>query len=378
MSTSPSHELKPEILIVDDTPNNLRLLSMILNTNGYDVRISINGKTALKSVNAAPPDLILLDVKMPEMDGYMTCKILKENPDFRDIPIIFISALDDVVDKVKAFSLGGVDYITKPFQQEEVLARIENQLRIQFLNRELNKKNKSLQALNKKLAESNQRLNDFAHVVSHDLKQPIQSIMGFSNLILMQYRSVLDQPVVKYLDRINQSGDQMQGFIQKLLTFAQLEKSDRPFTPISCTAILNQVINNLNGRIQETDAIISCDPLPTVMGYEVQLMQLFQNIIDNALKYIHPTRKPTISITVSSTDEDHTIRIQDNGIGIAPEFLPSIFEPFQRAHQSDYDGNGIGLATCKKILMLHHGNIAVTSELDVGTTFIVTLPVTCP
>lgn len=375
MSINISHELKPEILIVDDIPNNLRLLSMILKTNGYEVRMSINGKMALKSVNIAPPDLILLDVKMPEMDGYMTCKNLKDNPEFRNIPVIFISALDDVVDKVKAFSLGGVDYITKPFQQEEVLARIENQLRIQFLNDKLEQKNKSLQELNEKLAESNQRLNDFAHVVSHDLKQPIQSIMGFSNLILMQYRSVLDQSVVKYLDRINQSGDRMQGFIQKLLNFAELEESDRPFISISCSAILNQVIDNLSGRIQETGAIIFCDPLPTVMGYEVQLMQLFQNIIDNALKYIHPQRQPTIRITVSSTDDYYTIKIQDNGIGIAPEVLPSIFEPFQRAHQSDYDGNGIGLATCKKILMLHHGDIAVTSELDVGTTFIVMLPV---
>ncbi|NEP45770.1 MAG: response regulator, partial [Okeania sp. SIO2H7] len=183
MNVNPSCEPNTDILIVDDNPYNLRLLSMILTDHGYEVRKAVSGKMALQSVKVMPPDLILLDIKMPGMDGYEICETLKNDPTFQYIPIIFISALDDVVDKVKAFSVGCVDYITKPFHQEEVLARVENQIRIQVLNSELEKKNKDLQELNEKLAASNQRLNEFAHVVSHDLKQPIQGIMGFSNLI---------------------------------------------------------------------------------------------------------------------------------------------------------------------------------------------------
>ena len=374
MNLSLPCDQKNNILIVDDTPNNLRLLSMILNSNGYEVRKAVSGKMALESVRTMPPDLILLDIKMPGMDGYETCQILKDDPTYQYIPIIFISALDDVADKVKAFSIGGVDYITKPFHQEEILARVENQIRIQILNSELETKNKSLQELNEKLADSNQRLNEFAHVVSHDLKQPIQGIMGFSNLILMQYKSSLDEAVIRYLNRINQAGDRMQGLIQNLLDFAQLEKGDRPLSPVDCTAVITQVMDGLQAQIQSSQAQVSCDLLPTVMGYETQLIQLFQNIIGNALKYAHPDRPPHIQITVDTAADGCNIQVQDNGIGIEPELLPKIFDPFQRAHQGEYDGNGIGLATCKKIIELHHGTISVMSTLGTGSTFALHFP----
>jgi adenylate cyclase len=128
---------RDNILVVDDTPNNLRLLSTLLMEQGYEVGKAINGQMALKSAQAAPPDLILLDINMPEMNGYEVCSLLKANPQTRDIPVIFISALDEVLDKVKAFSVGGVDYITKPFQSEEVLARVRTHLNIQALQNAL-------------------------------------------------------------------------------------------------------------------------------------------------------------------------------------------------------------------------------------------------
>lgn len=374
MNFSLENTLTADILIVDDMPNNLRLLSTILSSNGYDVRKATNGEMALNSIRTMPPDLILLDIKMPKMDGYETCREIKNDPRFSHIPIIFISALDDVSDKVKAFDMGGVDYVTKPFQQEEIIARIENQLRIQFLNKELDNKNKSLQELNTKLETSNQRLKEFAHIVSHDLKQPIQSIMGFSNLILMQHKAELNNSVIKHLNRINQAGDRMQGFISSLLTLAQVEQGDRPLSPIDGTAVITQVIENLQGKIHMTQANVSCDLLPMIIGNQTQLVQLFQNIIGNALKYSHPDRPPNIKITAQSTETLCTVKIQDNGIGIAPEFLPQIFQPFKKAHQGDYEGNGIGLATCKKIVDCHHGTISASSELGHGSIFTVTLP----
>jgi PAS domain S-box-containing protein len=132
---------KANILVVDDTPDNLRLLSKMLTQMGYEVRRVINGQTALKTANAAPPDLILLDIMMPDMNGYEVCQYLKASPQTRDIPVIFISALDEVIDKVKAFAVGGVDYITKPFSEEEVFARVENNLMIQRLQKQLTKQN---------------------------------------------------------------------------------------------------------------------------------------------------------------------------------------------------------------------------------------------
>ncbi|MEO0687293.1 MAG: response regulator, partial [Cyanobacteria bacterium J06649_11] len=325
-----------EILIVDDTLNNLRLLSMILTVKGYEVRKAVNGKMALESINTSPPDLILLDIKMPEMDGYETCRRLKENPLTEGIPVIFISALDDVVDKVKAFSVGGIDYITKPFQQEEVLARIQNQLRIKFLNQELAERNRELKNLNSKLEYSNQQLHDFTHMVSHDLQQPLQSIIGFSNLILLQHKDTIGKSVSRYLERINQAGDRMQVFIQDLLSLANLGEGEQAIYAVDCNVVLGHVIDNLQGEIQHKDALIQHDSLPVVMGNDVQLLQLFQNLISNALKYAHPERCPIIQITVNVKGDAYLFEIQDNGIGISSEFTHRIFEPFQKAHQGEY------------------------------------------
>ncbi len=172
------------ILIVDDTPDNLRLLSKTLTEQGYEVQCAINGKLALMAVTNEPPDLILLDIKMPEMDGYEVCERLKTQEETAEIPVIFLSALDDVFDKVKAFKVGCVDYITKPFQVEEVFARIENQLTIRRLQRQLQDKNFKLEQLNQELQRSNQELEEFAYVVSHDLQQPLQTITGFAETVI--------------------------------------------------------------------------------------------------------------------------------------------------------------------------------------------------
>lgn len=137
-------DTRGNILLVDDTPNNIRLLSAMLIDQGYEVRRVINGQMALKTAQANPPDLILLDIKMPDMNGYEVCQRLKAAIDTKDIPIIFISALDEVLDKVKAFAVGGVDYITKPFSEEEVFARVENVLTVQRLQRRLQEQNESL------------------------------------------------------------------------------------------------------------------------------------------------------------------------------------------------------------------------------------------
>ena len=198
--------------------------------------------------------------------------------------------------------------------------------------------------------------------------------MGFSNLILMQYQSILDEPIIRYIGRIIQAGDRMQCFISSILDLAQIEQNSCPFTPVDGTSVMTQVMENLQGHIRMADANISCDLLPTIMGHKTQLVQLFQNIIGNALKYAHPDRSPKIEITVQSTETLCTVTIEDNGIGIAPEFIPQVFDTFKQAHQGEYEGNGIGLTTCKKIVDHHQGSISVSSELGQGSIFTVSLP----
>ncbi|EKQ66918.1 bacteriophytochrome (light-regulated signal transduction histidine kinase) [Leptolyngbyaceae cyanobacterium JSC-12] len=361
------NSFKGDILLVDDTPDNLRLLSAMLTKRGFEVRKAIDGKSAIASAQADAPDLILLDIKMPEMEGYEVCQYLKADPTTRDVPVIFISALDDVMDKVRAFAAGGVDYITKPFQEAEVMARIENQLNIQRLQQRLLEQNNEL-------VRSNRELEQFAHVVSHDLQQPLQSIIGFARLLLLKYQDSLDETAHDYLNRMMDSGNRMQRLIQDLLTYAQVGKQGDSFELVDCNQILAQVLENLQVALTEKKVVLFHDSLPTLIGNEIKLIQLFQNLISNAIKFTHPDNTPQVRVSVIKRENDWLFGVHDNGIGIDAQNLEKVFDVFHRAHSSkNYPGTGIGLATCKKIVELHRGRIWVESQLDVGTTFYFTL-----
>ncbi len=356
-----------DILLVDDTPDNLRVLSAMLTNQGFEVRKALNGERAIASVKAASPDLILLDIKMPEMDGYTVCQRLKTDPETREVPIIFISALDDALDKVKAFSVGGVDYVTKPFQEIEVLARIEHQLRIQKLQRQLVEQNQEL-------VRSNRELERFAHVVSHDLQQPLQSITGFTQLLQIKYQEYPDETILNYLERIYDSGSRMQRLIQDLLIYSKVGGEALEFQEVDCNQVLHQVMNDLQAAIAEKQAVLTYEHLPCVLGNETQLIQLLQNLIANAIKFVAPNTNPKIKIAATKQDEHWLFEVQDNGIGIEAHNLEGIFEIFQRTRAAkNYPGTGVGLATCRKIVENHGGKIWVDSQPGIGTTFYFTI-----
>ncbi|HEY9862594.1 MAG TPA: response regulator [Candidatus Obscuribacterales bacterium] len=364
------------ILIVDDTPDNLRLLSKTLSEQGYEVQCAINGNLALMAVKHEPPDLILLDIKMPEMDGYEVCKRLKNQAETAEIPVIFLSALDDVFDKVKAFNVGGADYITKPFQVEEVFARIENQLTIRHLQRQLQTKNIKLEHLNQELQRSNRELEEFAYIVSHDLQQPLQTITGFAELLLALKSEInLEQEAEEYVTPILEEGIRMQELIQNLLEYSRVGTKKHHFEITDCQEILRKSLGHLHSAIEESCAIITHDTLPTLRADRIQLGQLFQNLIGNGIKYKRPNIQPKIVISVQEKPEEWLFRVEDNGIGIKPENFDRIFQVFQRLHTyQDYPGSGVGLAICKKIVERHQGKIWLESEWGIGTTFHFTLP----
>ena len=363
-----SETIKGDILIVDDTPANLRLLSATLNEQGYEVRCVNNGSMALIAAQNAPPELILLDIKMPEMDGYQVCQQLKSQVKTAEIPVIFLSALDDTSAKIKAFSSGGVDYITKPFQTPEVLARVENQLTISRLR-------KKLIAQNEELMRSNQELEQFASVVAHDLQQPLQVIVGFARLLERKFQDQEQKDTKEFIHRILDSGTYMQELIRDLLAYSRVGISPPAYEPVDSNLVLAQVLNNLQIAIESSGARINHPPLPTVMADEERLEQVFQNLIDNALKFQRLDTKPQVEISVTQQEDEWQFSVRDNGIGIEPQKFPVIFQMFQRLHsRQEYPGTGIGLAICQKIIEAHGGRIWVESEPGVGTTFYFTIP----
>jgi signal transduction histidine kinase len=378
-----------DILLVDDRPDNLRLLLNILKDKGYKVRCVTNGAMALRVSLRHPPDLILLDIQMPEMNGYQVCEQLKATPETREIPVIFLSVIEETKEKVHAFNVGGVDYITKPFQVKEVVARVENQLQILRLQNKLKEQNirlaqeirdrqaieEQLRELNREMKRSNQELEQFAYVVSHDLQAPLGTIASFAQLLQNRYQDQLDGKALQFIERIISGSLTMQQLIDDLLQYSRVGRMAQVFEPVNCEQVLSQALANLETQINETQALITSDPLPAIAGNSMGLLQLFQNLMSNALKYRHPDISPRIHITVSLQEDMWNFSIQDNGIGIETKHLERIFQIFQRLHSDkEYPGTGIGLAICKKIVELHDGKIWVESFPSQGSTFYFTLP----
>jgi len=362
------------ILIVDDKLENLKVLESTLVQQGYEVRKAINGSMALMGAIAELPDLVLLDIKMPDMDGYEVCRQLKANQETSDIPIIFLSALDDVLDKVKAFDVGGVDYIVKPFQTEEIIIRVQNQLQILNLQQQLRVHNKQLTTLNQELVRSNRELEQFAYVASHDLREPLRMIMSFSQLLAQRYSGQFDEEGDKILDFVVDGAKRMERLIQDLLAYSRVANQVKTFESLNCEEVIDRALSNLQLTIQETNAQITRDTLPIIFGDKTQLVQLFQNIIANGIKY-QQEEAPIIHIGAETRQGQLLFSIKDNGIGINPQHQERVFQIFQRLHtRQEYSGTGIGLAICKKIVELHGGKIWVESAVGKGTTFLFTMP----
>ena len=400
MTTLPNKTIKSNILVVDDSAENLRILSSMLTEEGFAVRCARSGLMALTTLQSTRADLVLLDIKMPQMSGYEVCEHLKADPVTREIPVVFISALDEAVDKVRAFQLGGADYITKPFELPEVLARIENQITISRLRTQLQNQQRKLLRQNQELMRSNRELEQFAHVMSHDLKQPLQSFLFAIGLVEKCCQTNTNPKVFEYLKRLRDTSGTMQKLIDSLLDYARVGNEELAIEEVSCEVILAMVLDNLQVVISGRAATIRHDSLPKVIADRNQLMQLFHHLLANALKFQPPGNKPEINITVNFLPQDYAERtvnfgysqlgiydnqetqksqtylfgIHDNGIGLDPEQVDLIFEVFQRLNSDDYSGTGMGLATCKKILERHSGRIWVESDVGKGTNVYFTLP----
>jgi signal transduction histidine kinase len=417
---------KENILIVDDNPENLRLLSTLLAKKGYNVRRSLNGETALSAVHAIVPDLVLLDINMPGMSGYEVCEHLKNNPQTREIPVIFLSAWDDVQYKIKAFKVGGVDYITKPFQFEEVLARIQHQLTIQHLQTQIQAQNKQLQQtlteLKKTQAQLVQKekmvsLGQLAAGMAHEINNPISFISG--NLapareyvqdllgIIDLYRQEYPDPTPRIktaiakidLDFITsdlqrlmismQNGvERIGSTILALRIFSRLNESDIKTVDlhegIDSTLLLLRERLKQNQNHPEIKTIKNYADLPFVTCYASQINQVFLNLLNNAIDALEevytntdsPLAIPTIWITTEYSPTDSVIiRIKDNGVGIPDELQLRLFDPFFTTKPVG-SGSGLGLSTSYEIVVQKHkGKLTCFSSPGKGAEFVIEIPV---
>jgi len=367
---TPETSSRGNILIVDDTPANLRLLSNMLTEQGYKVRSVINGKMALTAAQAAPPDLILLDIRMPEMDGYEVCQHLKAGEGTHDIPIIFISALDAAQDKVKAFTVGGVDYVTKPFQLEEVLARVETHLALRNLQKSLRRE---IIERDKLIAE----LDAYAHTVAHDLKNPLGTLIGFSSMLETSYTDLSDEQLRLCTSTIAKSGRKMTNIIEELLLLASVRKMDHvKIKPLDMNVVVAEALDRLAYMVAEYQAeIVTPKVWPVALGYGPWVEEIWVNYISNALKY--GGQPPQVEMGGTLPNEpDGEVRfwVRDNGAGLSPEDQACLFTPFTQIHQARAEGYGLGLSIVQRIAGKLGGQVGVESEVGQGSVFFFTLP----
>ncbi|MBT5551465.1 MAG: response regulator [Nitrospina sp.] len=364
------------ILLVDDNFTNIELLQKILQKDGYEIAFAPNGEQALKIMPKLNPNLILLDIMMPGIDGFETCQILKENENTREIPIIFISAKSRPEDIIKGFEAGGVDYITKPFNITEVLARVRVHLQIQSLMAQKEKSEEKAKAFARELERSNKDLEDFAHLASHDLLEPLRKIITFGDRLKDQ-SSGMNEKGKDYLERMQRASMRMKNFINDLLEYSKVTSIPKPNKLTHVGKLVQQVCEDLDLQIKNSNAAIEVGELPTLELNPTQISTVLQNLLSNALKYRREGVPPVISLTSSYDDTEKTwnIKISDNGIGIGKEYFGRIFKLFERLHGKDsFEGTGVGLAICQKIVINHGGKILVESQPDEGSSFIIKLP----
>lgn len=347
------------LLIVDDVPENIRVLYEFLTAHDFKVLVAEDGENALEKALYASPNLILLDIIMPGMDGFDTCYQIKNNEKTKDIPIIFMTALSDTDDKVKGFKMGAVDYVTKPFQQEEILARINTHLTIRRLQKELQHQNAELDA--------------FGHTVAHDLKSPLGSIVALSDL-LIETDTSLSPKSLQHLTYLRQAAYKMADIINALLLLAGISKQSVETSTLNMQSILEQVQQRLMYMFEEYQAeIIIPSEWPVVRGYAPWVEEIWVNYLINGLKY--GGSPPHLELGATIVGEAVEFWVRDNGEGLPLEAQVNLFTPFNRLNQGRAHGHGLGLSIVQRVAEKLGGRVGVNSEVGQGCTFYFTLPI---
>jgi len=367
------NDYKGTLLVVDDLLDNIKVLLEFLSKTNFKVLTAQNGCQGIEIAQSAKPDLILLDIMMPEMDGFEVCQILKSQPDTQEIPIIFITGLTDIANKMKGFELGSADYITKPFQQEEVVARVTAHLNLYRLQRQLKEYTQELE-------RRNQELDAFAHTVAHDLKNPLGGVIGLSELMMencfTDSSSPKAQKCQENLNFVLRAGHQMNNIIQAILLLAGVSRQQQMNIQIlEMSEIFQQALQNLNPMLTQYQGNVQYpDKWPQAKGYAPWVQEIWSNYLSNGLKY--GGTPPHLKAGATALEDEKMIQfwLHDNGPGLLPEQQTSLFVPFTRLHTNRAQGHGLGLSIVQKIVEKLGGKVGVESQPGQGSKFYFTLP----
>jgi signal transduction histidine kinase len=360
------------IMVVDDTPANLKLLEGMLRGLGYRVLEFPHGAMALKAAARNPPDLILLDIILPGMDGFEVCRRLKADESLKDIPVLFISALDGTDDKIKGFAAGGLDYVTKPFQEEEVLARVKTHLELRRQQLRIEVQNRQLQESHDRLRQLEELRDNLVHLIVHDMRSPLMVISGACEMIGLE-KGRLSPPQQQFAIMGQNSCRQLIEMVSSLLDISRLETEQMPLKRVVCDLrdIAAASAESVAILAQKKKLTIQVNGEPSHASVDRDIMhRVLINLLGNAIKF--SPEGGSIGVTISSTEDTVRAAVTDQGDGIPPEYHQRIFEKFGQV-ESRKEGKrlstGLGLTFCKLAVEAHGGQIGVDSEPGKGSTF---------
>jgi DNA-binding response OmpR family regulator len=362
-----------DIMIVDDNPANLRLLEDMLLQQGHEVRSFPLGRLALAAAMNNPPDLILLDINMPEMNGYEVCERLKSTQEISGIPVIFLSALNETEDKVKAFQSGAVDYISKPFQLDEVHARVETHLKLHNLQQALKLQNEHLEdavsARTRELAEANQRLtlldrskSEFLSLISHEFRTPLNGLLGVGEIILEGLSSTEESRELH--EMFEQSRRRILSILDDALLLSQIDVNAEQFrsAPVSLHAALSRAMQRAADFAESRQVAIPSLPSgpDLVLGDEELLVRAFQALLETAVKFSDDGE--TVRLTRDDAPDAPGIIIESRGSTIPSSVLPRFFDFFLIGEAATPGRDlGLGPAVAGRILSLFGASVSVVN-----------------
>jgi signal transduction histidine kinase len=367
------------ILNVDDDEASRYARTRVLSRAGFSVTETATGLDTLAAFAARNPDLVLLDVHLPDMDGVEVCRRIKSRN--TGAIVIQVSASATLAEDASlALNAGADAYVMEPVDPDVLVATVRALLRLQAAEREVAKANEllrnaneQLSSLNRALQRSNEDLQQFAHVAGHDLQEPLRTMIAHAQLIERSLEGRLEPGEKESLILISKAGQRMHSLVKDLLLYSSVGRSAPDLQEVPLNEVVSWALVNVGESMKSCGAQMTVEQLPVVWGDRMDLARLFQNLIGNSVKY-RSDEPLVIHIGVQAqSDNECTVYIRDNGIGIDPQYHDRIFAPFNRLHGQDVPGSGIGLALCRRIVEKHGGRIWVESDVGGGAKFLFTL-----
>ncbi|MBS1685851.1 MAG: response regulator [Bacteroidetes bacterium] len=367
---------RPKILIVDDKPENLIALETVLRDLDIELVRAYSGNEALRATLHHDFALALLDIQMPEMDGYELAGILREEERTAKLPFIFISAVyTDNLNIFKGYERGAFSFITKPFQPEILINKVKFFINIYEQEAALSDLNEELRQKNEDLEQSNKDLEAFTYSVSHDLRAPLRAVHSYAMILREDHEKELNAECLRLIGNITRNAERMASLIESLLEFSRLGKQGIKARTVDISSLIQEALEEIQATARRLPEFRIQQDIPLATGDRELLKQVFVNLLSNAVKYSGKKDAPVVEVGARRDGGDVIYHVRDNGSGFDMQYMNKLFGVFSRLHRdTEFEGIGIGLAIVQRIVTRSGGRVWAEGALDQGATFYVALP----